>query len=97
MASNVLHYVRFRGDDGMTILQRPDEISTLMAGERRARGDRPAAKVVYLLLKNNNRVEVVGETIASVIQKLEIATGISAVITGELPEILNPAKDPNDA
>lgn len=93
MANNALHYVRFLGADGLTVLQRPEDIVTIMAGERKATQHKPAAKVVYLLLANNNRVEVLGETETSVLRKLQEALSLSAVITGELPETINPPSD----
>lgn len=90
MAIEAPRYVQFRGDDGLTILQRADEISTIMAGQRKATNTRPAAKVVWLLLKNNNRVEVLGETVKSVLFKLEEALGFLPIVTGTLPEDINP-------
>lgn len=95
MAIEAPRYIRFRGDDGLTILQRADEISTIMAGARKATNTRPAAKVVWLVLKNNNRVEVLGETVKSVLAKLEEAVGFPPNVTGDLPEDINP-KEPID-
>jgi hypothetical protein len=96
MAIEAPRYIRFRGDDGMTILQRADEISTIMAGQRKPTNNRPAAKVVWLVLKNNNRVEVLGETVSTVLEKLHVALGFPPIVTGELPEDINP-KETADA
>lgn len=81
---HLLRFVRFRGPDGMLILQRPDEVSTIMAGTRKG------ALVVYLLLHNNNRVEVTGETLDTALRKLEAGCEQTAVVTGEWPDLPQP-------
>lgn len=73
------HFIEFKGRDGMMVLVRDDEIGIILESELKSKGKDPVT-VLYLMLRNNSRVEVVGETRESVMQKLLSCTGINPVI-----------------
>ena len=87
-----IHFMEFRSVDGTAILQRADEISTVIESVIRPRVGDPVT-TIHLLLRNNNRVQVAGETRESLIRRL-VAQGNIIVIEGDP---LPPQEVPDDA
>jgi hypothetical protein len=69
-----IQMIEFITREGLTCLQRADDISTILETTHTPRGGAKQT-VMYLLLRNNNRIEVVGETRESIFQKLQSASG----------------------
>lgn len=93
MSADRARFIKLRGDKGLTILQSPDDISTILYEWRKGQGPRLAGPAIYLLLNNNNRVEVVGETVESLLAKLSTAQGMPTIVyddTGPLTGSLEP-------
>ena len=78
----MLHFLEFRTREGMMCLQRADEISTVLESTIGNGKDKPKQTILYLLLRNNNRIEVVGETRESLFQKFYS-------INGTLPNVVH--------
>lgn len=77
------NWIEFRARDGSVILQRAEDISTILEAEVAAKGQAPKRET-YLLLRNNNRVGIDGETAATILQKLRSCTGtVMSVIERE--------------
>lgn len=70
-----MNWIEFRARDGSLILQRAEDISTVMEAVLPPVKGGPPRTELYLLLANNNRVAVVGEDRHSVLTKLREATG----------------------
>lgn len=73
----MIHYASFRTREGLTALQNVEDISTILESVHKPKGQEPIT-VFYLLLRNNNRLEVVGETRQSLKDKL-CATGLQVI------------------
>lgn len=71
----MLHFMEFKTREGLMCLQRADQISTILESTLPAKGDQPAQTILYLLLDNKNRIEVVGETRDSILRKFYSVTG----------------------
>lgn len=77
--ANHIYMLEFRTADGMTLLQRLDDISTILESTVPVKGGQPK-RVLYLLLANNNRVQVVGETRDSIIKRMRDSQGMPVVV-----------------
>lgn len=84
-----IHFMEFRAADGTTILQRADDISTIIESVTTPKSG-PAKVVIHLLLRNNNRVQVVGETRDSIRRRI-VSQGHMVVVEGD------PAPEPEPA
>lgn len=82
-----IHFMEFTAVDGTSILQRSDDISTIIETVHAPKGG-VARTVIHLLLRNNNRIQVSGETRESIIRGL-IAQGNAVVVEKPpaLPEV----------
>jgi hypothetical protein len=70
----VIHYVAFKTREGMTAYQAADDISTILEAHHKPKGQEPFT-TYFLLLRNNNRIEVVDETLETLTAKLGSAAG----------------------
>ena len=75
----ITHFIEFKGRDGMMVLVRDDEIGIILEGKLTTKGKQDVP-VLYLMLRNNTRIEVINETRNSVMQKIMSCTGIAPVI-----------------
>jgi hypothetical protein len=82
--SQHIFLLEFETVDGTTLLQRLDHITSILESTLPVK-DGPPRKVLYLLLANNNRIQVVGETRDSIIKRMRDAQGLPVIIQ-ERPE-----------
>jgi hypothetical protein len=80
-----INFIEFRTRDGMMALQRADQISTILETVVAPKGKQPIT-VLYLLLQNNNRIEIVGETRASLFDRLYACGGTMPVVIHKIEE-----------
>lgn len=92
--TSTVSFALFRGEDGRAILQRTQDISTVISARKPGQRGKPPCDACYLLLNNNNRVEVVGETVTSVFTKLEAGYGYRPAIVNELGQVAEDAIHP---
>lgn len=83
----VVPFLIFQGEHGTTVLQKAEDISTVISAWKPARAGQPGYAACYLLLKNNNRVEVMGESVTTIFDKLEAANGFRPVIVGAAGQV----------
>lgn len=74
-----INLIEFRTRDGMMALQRADHISTILETVVTPKG-KPSLTVFYLLLQNNNRIEIIGETRESIFERLYACIGTMPVV-----------------
>lgn len=85
--STFITFIEFSAADGSLILQRADQISTIMEGTVPAKGSgKPPRPVLHLLLANNNRVQVLNETRESIMNKLLAANGTLPIVIVRQPD-----------
>lgn len=80
MPGTVVPYLLFTGEGGSIILQKAEDISTVIAERRGTTPKRPGYVATFLLLANRNRVEVTGETVSTVLDKLESVFGFRPAV-----------------
>ena len=88
----MIHYLEFIGQDGTPFYQRADDISTFLVHTVRHKG-KPTTTLIHLLLRNNLRLPVRGETLNSLREKLVSATGQQVVFHDLPPEFVDRALD----
>lgn len=74
-----IHFLEFRTREGQMALQRVDHISTILETTLTPKGGE-SRTIMYLLLQNMNRIEVVGETRDSIMHRLMSCTGSMPVV-----------------
>lgn len=79
MASPI-HMLEFLLVDGSTLYQRVDQLGSIIETTKDGR------KIIHLLLANNNRVQVIGETKESINRRITIATSAAVVVIARDPE-----------
>lgn len=78
MASHI-HFIEFQTREGLMLLVRADEIASMLETVHAPKGKEPLT-LIYLVLRNNNRMEIVGETRESVFHKLLECNGTVPVV-----------------
>lgn len=81
-----LNFLEFKTREGLMCLQNADDISTVLESTIGNGKDKPFQTILYLLLRNNNRIEVMGETRESLMDRLYQSSGQRPVIILKLPE-----------
>lgn len=74
------HFIEFRTREGLMALINAEELGTILESTTLDGRGRTAAPIMYVSLRNNNRIEVVNETRESMLQKIESCTGIQPII-----------------
>lgn len=81
-----VHMLEFRTREGLIALQRADHISTILESTIPVKAGHTRT-VMYLLLQNGNKVEVVGETRDSIFARLRECVGTVVLVPAPvLPE-----------
>lgn len=80
MAISAKKYLKLAGDKGLTILLPVDEIGPVLYEYRKATNHKAAGHAIYVMLPNNNRIEVIGETVESLLKKVGEAQGWDLIV-----------------
>lgn len=80
MAISAKKYLKLQGDKGLTILLPVDEVGPVLYEYRKATNHKAAGHAIYVMLPNNNRIEVLGETVESLLTKIGEAQGFDVIV-----------------
>lgn len=83
---SLVHFIEFKTREGMVALQRADLISTVLESTMPVKGGHTKT-VIYLLLQNGNKIEVVGETRDGLFKRIRDYVGTVVIVPLE-PDVL---------
>lgn len=89
-----VHILEFKTREGLIALQRADHISTILESTIPVKGGHTRT-VMYLLLQNGNKIEVVGESRDSIFARLRECVGTVVLVERptEEPEVIAEAAE----
>lgn len=76
---SLVHMIEFKTREGLLALQRVDHISTILESTIPVKAGHTRT-VMYLLLQNGNKVEVVGETRESLFTRIRECVGAVVIL-----------------